>query len=139
MPFFYFVYPFLFPFPDNFSENEWKKFGHRLINWSIFISISIAFPYLYYLTNKYHKFEFETGQKQMVCFFINTVIFVMIQVVTVEIVFSGDMMGPTVCFPHLDGFRKYQGYIDFFGNYLGVMEIWICWVIVVLKINKDGL
>ena len=63
LPLMYFGWPFFFPYPDNFAQNDWKKLGHRLINWSIMISLIWTFSYLYWLTNKYHKFEFETGQK----------------------------------------------------------------------------
>ena len=49
------------------------------------------------------------------------------------------MTGPTVCFPNEHGLRKYQGYIDFTGNYLGFMSCWFCWIIVVLKLNRDNI
>ena len=78
LPFIYFLWPFFFPYPEKYAQNDWKKLGHRFINWSIMLSLVSTFSYLYWLTNKYHKFEFETGQKQMVCFFVNTLIFMLI-------------------------------------------------------------
>ena len=56
----------------------WKKFGKRLINYSMTTLGVSSFSYLIYLIRKYHRLEYETNIKQMSLFFLNIVILLVI-------------------------------------------------------------
>ena len=77
---------------------SYRKLGNRIINYSMLFSLVSVFSYMLWLLSKYHRLEYETNLKSLLIFMTNMVLLVGAQTINTEIVSSGDVMTPTLCF-----------------------------------------